>query len=242
MGNVEFFKSFIEVFSKTQIEGGFPESHSFVLSALAILFGILTVICCLIVALSNKSCRAMGIVAAIFNFLNAVLMPAYIKSFHSTPFFKVEYIYGSSQEEVDQLVTEFYANYFAEAIPGMLLVSLVSTLMLLAFIFTLILIVKSMKVLKPKILPVFALILIILRYLFVGPIDYIKPLLQNGATVETQISQTVLYFVAITLPIILIAIGGIVAIAKKGKAPAVVEVASEVSVAETSPAEDAAAD
>ncbi len=236
----EFFKSFTETFSKFQIQGGFPEEYSSKLTTMAIIFGLLAVACCVVVAIANKKCRAMGIVAAIFNFLSAILTPSFIKFFHNTPFFKIEYITGSSQAEVDKLVDEFYAEYFAETIPGMILSSVASVMMLLAFVFTLILIIQCMKAFKPKVLGIFALLITILRYLFVGPIDYIKPLLQNGATVETQMSQTVLYFVAITLPLILIAIGGIIAIAKKGQTPAVIEVAAEEVVAEEAPADVAA--
>ncbi len=237
----EFFKAFTETFSKFQIQGGFPEEYSSKLTTMAIIFGLLAVACCVVVAIANKKCRAMGIVAAIFNFLSAILTPSFIKFFHNTPFFKIEYITGSSQAEVDKLVEEFYAEYFAETIPGMILSSVASVMMLLAFVFTLILIIKCMKVFKPKVLGIFALLITILRYLCVGPIDYVKPLLQDGATVEMQMSQASLYFVSVILPLVLIAIGGIIAMAKKGT-PAVVEVAAEAAPAEETPAEETPAE
>ena len=246
MGSVEFFETFSETFSKFQIQGGFPEEYSSRLTTMAIIFGLLAVACCVIVAIADKKCRAMGIVAAIFNFLSAVLTPAFIKFFHNTPFFKVEYITGSSQAEVDKLVEEFYAEYFAETLPGMILSSIASVMMLLAFVFTLILVIKCIKVFKPKVLAIFALIITILRYLCVGPVDYVKPLLQNGATIEMQMSQATLYFISITLPLILIAIGGIIALAKKGKTPEPtqepIEVAAEEVAAEEVAAEEVAAE
>ena len=229
---MDFFKTFSETFAKLQIQGGFPEEFSSKLTTTAIVFGLLAVACCIVVAIANKKCRGMGIVAAIFNFFNAILTPAFIKSFHNTEFFKVEYITGSSQAEVDKLVDEFYAEYFAENIPGMIMISLASVMMLLSFVFTLILILKCMKGLKIKLLSIFALIITILRYLFIGPIDYVKPLIAGGATIETQMSQTNLYFVAILLPLVMIAVSGIVTLATKKKTPAVVEVAAEPAPAE----------
>ncbi len=237
---MEFFKTFSETFAKLQIQGGFPEEYSSKLTSMAIIFGLLSVACCVVVAIANKKCRGMGIVAAIFNFFNAILTPAFIKSFHNTEFFKVEYITGSSQAEVDKLVDEFYAEYFAENIPGMILISLASVVMLLAFVFTLILIIKCMKGLKIKLLSIFALIITILRYLFVGPIDYFKPILQGGATIETQMSQTSFYFIATVLPLVMIAVSGIVTLATKKKTPAVVEAVAEEAPAEEAPAEETA--
>ncbi len=212
---------------KMQISGGIDEESMSKMTTSAWIWGILFLGICVFVAIALKKGTTIGIIAGVVNAITIILTPTMIKAFHEMEFFKT--IYGT-QDQLDDLVEEYYA----EQIPKMIAYYGVTILGLAAFVLALVFIIKSMKC-TPKVFPIFALIIQIVRYAFIAPIDSFK-MFTGGVTVESQISQANLYYIFTIIPIVLLVVPAIINLVKKPapvaqsvETPVVVATAVEVS-------------
>jgi len=220
-----FLKSF-------QIPGGLPEEAVSKLTTSSIIWGIVALVLCVFVAFANKRGQAIGIITGILNFGSFALLPGYLEYWHKAEFYKK--FYGTSQGDIDQQISAYYK----EILPDLILYVLAAIVILAAFIFTIVFILNQ-KSKGPKVFGIIALILHILRYVAIAPYPMFDAILGDTVTVEAQLSQASTYSIFCVLPIILVAISTIIALATKKKAP-VAEVATEAAPAAEAPAEKAA--
>ncbi len=115
---------------------------------------------CIIAAafLMNKN-KVIGILAGITSIIG-IACGQYAVNFLKN-YDMIRYVTGSSQSEVNDKIMDVFMESLIDTIP----LSIACLLFMVGWVLTLVFIVKSMK-LKPKVLPLFALILQILAYLF----------------------------------------------------------------------------
>ena len=217
---MDFFTDF---FKKIQIPY-YTDEITATFTTKAVVFGIIIAALCVFAAFAAKEAKVTGIIAGIANFASALLIPHYIGVFHSIEMYKE--FYGYSQSDIQQQMSEYYMSL----IPDLITLSLASTLMIVAIVFTAILAARLMKVI-PKVFGVFAIIVTIVRYLFISPVPIITPMLSGGATIDGQTSHLTLYFVSVLIPVLLLAIGALIKLLKPAKAEPAVE--GEAATAET---------
>ena len=94
---------------------------------------------------------------------------------------------------------------------------------------------------KPKVFGIFALILHIVKFLFIAPVNTFTPIITNiAATEAAQKSQDTLVYAMVLIPLVLVAISGLIAMIKRAKTPvAVAEAAAPVAEAEAPAVEEA---
>lgn len=201
MGSINYTdptEMFADIMRRFQIEGGFPKELLGRFYVMAIFAGIIVLGLFVAMAiLGPKKTRVIGIIAGALNFISLLLIPNQLKTFHNNPF--IVYIYGSSQSEVAQKMMDFYI----EQIPTLFIGLMTSAFMVASFVLALVFIVMSFKQ-KPRILPIFALVLQILRYVLISPMQIFIPLVRGYATVAGQTFQLALYCCAIILPVMLV--------------------------------------
>ena len=186
----------------------------------------------LFAAIAIKKARPLGIIAAIFQPIGFFSAMKVVLGYAQIDFSCLEMTFTSSYSMDDAMskLQQALIEKFTDVIfPQMIAILPWAFLMFVTFIITLIYSIMLIKA-KGKGLAVTALILIILRYLFVSPIELIGLLLQSGSA-KTQSAWDVVFYLACTLPLFLMAIQGIINLASK-KEP-VVEAAVEAPVAET---------
>ena len=223
-----------------QIWGGIDEATLKSMTTTAIVWAIVFLAATVFVALTVKRGTAIGIASGIVNALSIALTPKYLESFHELEFFKT--IYGTA-DELDDLVAEYYA----QQIPKMITFYAVTFLMLAGFILGLVFIIKNLSA-SPKIVAIIALVLQIVRYVFIAPIKY-TAMFTGSITIEEQISQANTYYIFTVLPALLLVVLAVIALVNKGKgtaapveAPAAeaapVEAPAEAPAAEAAPVEE----
>lgn len=223
-----------KLFSLIQI----PLTEEYISSSLTFAIVVGLIACALIVfaSIASKKSLGLGITAGIFAIIGSIANHFSVVYFHTTTFAVSEKFVGSSLTEADQMASDFLENYMTENLPKMFIYMAASALVLAAWVVTLIFIIKMLKV-KPKLLGIFALILHIGKFLFVSPVNTLTPILTNVAATEaTQKSQDTLVYATVLIPLVLIAIAGLIAMIKRTKTPAAVAEAA-APVEEAAPAE-----
>lgn len=221
---MDFIKMYEEMFALIQI----PLSEEYISSSLssAIIVGLIA--CALIVftAISSKKSLGLGVVAGIFAIIGSVANHFAVVYFHSTVFFKTIIVQGTVGSDLQGQLNDAMLEHYAENLPKMGIYLLANLLLLAGWVLSLIFIIKMIK-LKPKVLGIFALVLHIIRYLLFASVDMISPIVSNSAAVEAiQKSQDIKVYAMTLIPLILVAIAGLVTMIKNSKTPAPVEQAA----------------
>lgn len=206
-------ESIAEIFEKFQIPGGISDEGMGALYGIFVTFAILVLGICIFIAVTDKNSRVFAILAGATNFLSLILTPSQLQQFHNGEL--VKYFYGSSQDDVNEQILEYYV----EQIPLLLLSMLMSLLTMAGLAFMIILICKNFKA-KPKLLPIFALVTQLFRYLFIAPYKLFAPLLGGQVTLDGQISQAVVYCFFYLVPFILMGVLAVLNLVKSKKAQA----------------------
>ena len=213
--------SFIQAFINTLLSMQTPEMYQTVLPRVA--FTLIGVACAVIIlalyvvpAVVTKKNMVIAIVAGVTNFLSAILMPLYVRLFHTLPIM-VEVQPGTVNEAMMNLIRTLIKSFGVLAI---------TALMLIGFVLSIVYICKGFKF-KPAIFAVGALIINILRYLYIAPYQAMFPVIfklvapSNPATVTImafgQAFQLLVYYVAMMLPLLLILFASLISKSKEKK-------------------------
>ena len=221
---------FVDIFGKLQAD----LSSEYLKNAMimACVFGVVFFALILVVAIKYKKARGFGITTAIFQLLGAIGAALYVKGFHTLEL--VQKGVGSTEEEALKNLGDAVTSALIDMIPFFV----GSILILLAWIFGLIYIVK-IKSECLKVLGIFALILQILRYVFISPISF-SGMFSGGMTEAAQASQDKVYFIACLIPLLFIFVGALVGNRNKPEATIAVEgTAVEAPVVEAAVVEEA---
>lgn len=213
--------SFIQAFINTLLSMQTPEMYQTVLPRVA--FTLIGVACAVIIlalyvvpAVVTKKNMVIAIVAGVTNFLSAILMPLYVRLFHTLPIV-VEVQPGTMNEAMGNLIFTLIKSFGLLALMA---------LMIIGFVLSIVYICKGFKF-KPAIFAVGALIINILRYLYIAPYQAMFPVIfklvapDNPATVTImafgQAFQLLVYYVAMMLPLLLILFASLISKSKEKK-------------------------
>lgn len=213
--------SFIQAFINTLLSMQTPEMYQTVLPRVA--FTLIGVVCAVIIlalyvvpAVVTKKNMVIAIVAGVTNFLSAILMPLYVRLFHTLPIV-VEVQPGTMNEAMGNLISTLIKSFGLLALMA---------LMIIGFVLSIVYICKGFKF-KPAIFAVGALIINILRYLYIAPYQAMFPVIfklvapENPATVTImafgQAFQLLVYYVAMMLPLLLILFASLISKSKEKK-------------------------
>lgn len=229
---MDFFEAYIETY-KRMLENlhieGLSESYIQSSTRLSWIFGIAIAVMILVAVFVSKKEYALGIITAIFQVLSAVGMQKGLHILLQTDLTHVEYITGSSQAEVDQLVSEYQRGALMNFMP----VFLGMIAFFVAWVLLLVFIIKCMKY-RPKVLGVFALLVHIIRFIAIGPFNTFAIAI-GPLTEEMQKKQDLLFLGSTLLATLLIMIPCLVHGLSKKRTEAVAEpvvVAEPVAVTE----------
>ncbi|MBE7066845.1 MAG: hypothetical protein E7385_04765 [Ruminococcaceae bacterium] len=170
----------------------------------AAIFGVVFFAMFLIAAIKQPKARGLGIATAIIQLASAISSAWYVISFHKATFFTVVEGTGSTMEEAKDAAAAALGEAMIDMLIGILPLLAASILVLVGWLFGLIYIVK-VKSCSLKVLSIFALILQILRYVFISPIPFTS--LFKGITEEAQAKNDMIFFIACAIPYILMFIG-----------------------------------
>ena len=204
-----------------------------------ILFSILAFAMILLSVIFNKKARPLGVVAAIAQPVGLFAAMKCVTSFAQIDFSSL-YITVTSTKSLDDAMSKLYEqvgeNFVTKVLPNMYTYILWGCLITVATIITLIYAAMLMKG-KGKALAVVALILLILRWVLLCPVEMITMFMGNPSQ-EIQAAWDVLYRVLYILPALFIGISGLMNI-KKGAAVEA-PVAEATAEAVEAPAEETA--
>lgn len=172
----------------------------------ALLIGAIMAALVIFTAIATKKAKGFGIVTGIMQLVGALGAHLWIVNFSSMEMMKK--IVASSQDKIDQMVSDYYA----ENIPKILLYLLGIALFVTAAIMLIVFIIKVMKC-GPKVCGIFALILAIARLAFFPPINSMNVLKQ--ATEATQTSWDGVTATVAIINVVLVALIGVFALCKK---------------------------
>jgi hypothetical protein len=152
-----------------------------------VFFDIIAVVCAVIIlalfvigGIIRKKNVVVAIIAGLFNFLSALFLPWFVRLFHQLPI--GVYRFYSSEE-----ATAFLTNLLVKTFLFMGL----SALILIGFILSIVYIASCFKS-KPAIFAVGALILVIVRYLFIPPYQTILTIIFKLAISDLALQTTIL--------------------------------------------------
>ena len=199
----------------------------------ALIIGFLAFGFTLTAAICIKKGRVLGIITAITQLIGVLGARMSVVNFANTKWFVQKTIIGSSSADVQNQMNQFMQDYYGEVIPRMIWLAIGGALMTFSMIMLLVYIVGLMKV-RPKVLPILGLVMIIVRFLFVAPINYFGMLMGNTTGIElmdaAQASWDKINYVVILIPVILIALQGIIYLfTSKKKAPETAPAAAEAT-------------
>ncbi len=195
---------------------------------LAIIVAILAFACILFTAIAHKKARPLGIITAIAQPLGIFAAFKYVIAYSSIDFscLSMRTTSNVSMDDAMNKLSEALAERITtEVLPGLLATTPWTLLMLASFILTVIYAGNLKKdTTKGKGLAVTALILSIVKFVVFQPINSFALLLGN-ATAETQASWDPTYYIFTMIPLVLLAIKGILALTSRKAAPAAAEAA-----------------
>ena len=190
---------------------------------LLIIMSIIAFACVLVSAIAVKKTRGFGIVVAIAQPLGFFAAFKYVLGYSQIDFSCLATTVTSNvslDDAMNKLRETLTVRITEEILPGMFAITPWTLLMLAAFILTLIyagMLKKDAG--KGKGLAVTALILTIVRYVLFAPINNFALLLGNANT-QTQTSWDPIYYIFSIVPLVLIAIKGILVLTTPKTAPA----------------------
>ena len=201
-----------------------PLRNRIIFNAISIICAVVILALFVVTAVLSKKQRVIGIIAGVANFVCALTIPMYLKGWHNL---KVGvFSFNSSAAASEFLVKQFISLLFT-MIPLVLIV--------VSFVLSLIFVIKGFKN-KPAIFSIGALVIVILRQLWVAPFPMMVPMIAKAFLrmpptssffLYDQIFQLCAYFGILVLALILVLIPVIIKKIKEGKEPAAVEAAEE---------------
>lgn len=207
-----------------------------------ILFSILAMACIILAVAFIKKARPLGVVAAIAQPVGLFAAMKCVTCFSEIDFSSL-YITVTSNKSLDDAMDKLYKqlgeNFMEKILPDMVTFILWAAVITVATIITLVYACMLIKT-KAKALAVVALILLILRWLFLSPVEMITMFLGNPSQ-DIQLVWDFVYRVLYLLPALFIGIAGLMNI-KKGAVEAAPAEAVEAPAAEAAdaPATEAA--
>ncbi len=200
---------FIKFFENMQTE--LSEAYITSSTTMAIMAGIFAAALIICTAFFMGKNKVLGIIAGIFQIIGVFCTQKMAHIFMQLELFTV--IEAGSAAELEEKLMEHLINSILDLIPFMLC----SFMLMAGWVMTLVFIIKSMKQ-TPKILPIFALILHICRYLFITPYPMIDALFAP-VTEANMVTTDMLNYAGVILPLILIFIPALIGLIKSKKAP-----------------------
>ena len=217
-------------------------SEEYISSSLtsAIVVGLIACALIIFTAVASKKSLGLGITAGIFAIIGSVANHFSVVYFHSTIFVETIYAEGPAGSDLQGQLNSALADFYAENLPKMIIYMVASALVFAAWVVTLIFIIKALKI-KPKAAGltcgIIALLLHIGKLLFVGSVNTFTPILNDTRVTEAmQASQDKLVYAMTLIPLLIVAVAGLVALIKRPKAPeAVAEAAAPAAEVEEAP-------
>lgn len=215
---------------------------------LLIIMSILAFACVLLAAIAVKKARPLGIAVAIAQPIGFFAAFKYVIAYSAIDFSCLSMKTTSSvsmDDAMNKLTEMLTERIMTDIFPGLATTFVWSFLMLAVFIMTVIYAAMLKKDTgKGKGLAVAALIISIVKYVLIAPTNNFA-LFLGGATTETQASWDPIYYIFSLIPLILIAVKGILVLttpkeAPVAEAPAAEAAAEAAPVAEAAPAAEAA--
>ncbi len=196
---------------------------------LAMIVAILAFACILFTAIAHKKARPLGIITAIAQPLGIFAAFKYVIAYSEIDFscLSMRTTSNVSMDDAMNKLSEALAERITtEVLPGLLATTPWTLFMLASFILTVIYAgnLKKDTTTKGKGLAVTALILSIVKFVVFQPINNFALLLGN-ATAETQASWDPTYYIFTMIPLVLLAIKGILALTSRKAVPAAAEAA-----------------
>ena len=197
-----------------------PLRNRIIFNAISIICAVVILALFVVTAVLSKKQRVIGIIAGVANFVCALTIPMYLKGWHNL---KIGvFSFNSSAEASEFLVKQFISLLFT-MIPLALIV--------VSFVLSLIFVIKGFKN-KPAIFSIGALVIVILRQLWVAPFPMMVPMIAKAFLrmpptssffLYDQIFQLCAYFGILVLALILVLIPVIIKKVKGEKAPVAAE-------------------
>ena len=176
----------------------------------AAILGLVAMALVLVSAIRIKKTRVFGIITAILQpvgLISAMLMLVCYDKIDFSQLFKV----GSPSSE-SQMVSELMEYIMGPYLVGLIGITIFSMLVFVSMVATIvysILLIKS----KPKIFPILALVVCILRYMFVSPLDTVSMVMSvltpEAASSNQSIIWTLVYLLISCVPALLLGIQGL---------------------------------
>lgn len=218
---MSFFTAFFQTLASMQT----PEMYSIVsriiFSLVGVVFAVVILALFIIPAIITKKNMIVAIVAGIANFVSALLVPCMARLFHTIPLVVV--FNPNNTQEAAILLTRTLLKSL-----GLMAILVV---FIVAFVLSIVYIASCFKY-KPAIFAVLALIINIVRYLYVAPYQTLFPVIAKMLKLIPYESyglifgigqgiQFVVYYCAIIIPLLLVLFASLIT-ALKAKKPAVV--------------------
>ena len=208
-----------------------------------ILFSIVAFAMVLLAAIFIKKARPLGIVAAIAQPVGLFAAMKCVINFAQIDFSSL-YVTVTSTVSLDDAMSKLYEqvgeNFMTKVLPNMYIFILWACVITVCTVITLIYAAMLMKG-KGKALAVVALILLILRWVFLSPVEMIGMFIGDPSQ-DMQVLWDLVYRFLYILPALFIGIAGLMNI-KKDAAPAVAEAVAEAAApAEAAEATEAPAE
>ncbi len=222
---------------------------------LAIIISILAFACVLFTAIAHKKARTLGIITAIVQPIGIFSAFKYVMAYSAIDFSCLAMTVTSTvslDDAMSKLRTALSEKLATEVFPDLFATIPWSLLMLAAFIMTVIYaaVLKKDTTTGGKGLAVTAMILAIVRFVIFQPTNNFALFLGN-ATAETQASWDPVFYIFTMIPLVLLAIKGILALTSRKASPVAEAPAAEAApvaetvaapVAEAAPAAEAPAE
>ena len=217
-----FFKIYIDMLASMttpEIYEAFPLSK-IVFFAIAAISAVVILALFIATAALSKKQRVIGVLAGLANFVSALTIPTFVKTWHFvfTPIASLDSISSIEQAYV----------ILGQSIRNLVVVLIATAIMMVAFALTIVFIAKSFKN-KPAIFSLGALALVILRQLWIAPFPMLIPMILkvfvrispfSPIFYYGQIFQMCAYFAVMVVAVVLVLVPIIL---NKVKAPASVE-------------------
>ena len=212
----------------------------------AIIFGLIGAILIVATAFLANRAKVLGVITAIMHFVGAFGAQKYAHHFISTELIRTVYGYGSSQSEAAANLEAAKSAAAVEMLMDTVPILLYNILFFAAWIITLIFIIRCLGM-KGKVFTVFALIIHIVKYLAIPPVNIFGAAIER-LTEGAQAGVDRLFCIATLIPTILLALAALITFIKVKRTPpeivlAATDAAPEVEAAAAeeaaAPAEDA---
>ncbi len=206
---MDFLFAMIEVITESQIQ--LSEGYITSSTVLSILVGIIAAAITITTAFLMKKGKVFAIITGVLQILGTFCAQKTAHLFMDLDF--IVTATGGTMDEAMENLGELYLESMVKLIPYMLC----NMIFMAAWIFTLVFIVKTMK-LKPRVFPVFALIIHIFRYLFVGPIAGFNIFhLTDKVTESIQRETDILNYAVILIPLVLVLASAVISFVRSKK-------------------------